>query len=126
MLRQGSSNGSSLKICPVLAVIVIFKRLYKDNIRGKLTDERFHKLSTDYETEQAGLQAQAAILRQEIEKAEGKNANVDRFLFVVRQYTDIPELTLRILHEFVEKIVFHVATDPYSKINRRAKMKETT
>lgn len=86
---------------------------------GKLTDERFHKLSTDYEAEQAGLQTQAAILREEIEEVEGKSANVDRFLSVVRQYTDIPELTPRILHEFVEKIVIHAATDPHSKINRR-------
>lgn len=98
---------------------MIFKRLYEDNISGKLTDERFHKLSTDYEAEQAGLQAQAAMLREEIEEAESKSANVDRFLSVVRQYTDIPELTPRILHEFVEKIVIHAATDPHSKINRR-------
>ena len=98
---------------------IIFKRLYEDNISGKLTDERFHKLSTDYEAEQAGLQAQAAMLREEIEEAESKSANVDRFLSVVRQYTDIPELTPRILHEFVEKIVIHAATDPHSKINRR-------
>ena len=31
----------------------------------------------------------------------------------------IPELIPRILHEFVEKIVIHAATDPHSKINRR-------
>ena len=98
---------------------MIFKRLYEDNISGKLTDERFHKLSTDYEAEQAGLQAQAVMLREEIEAVEGKSANVDRFLSVVRQYTDIPELTPRILHEFIEKIIIHAATDPHSKINRR-------
>ena len=51
---------------------MIFKRLYEDNISGKLTDERFHKLSTDYEAEQAGLQTQAAILREEIEEVEAK------------------------------------------------------
>ena len=48
---------------------MIFKRLYEDNISGKLTDERFHKLSTDYEAEQTGLQTQAAILREEIERS---------------------------------------------------------
>ena len=105
--------------CIITELDMIFKRLYEDNISGKLTDERFHKLSTDYEAEQAGLQTQAAILREEIEEVEGKSANVDRFLSVVRQYTDIPELTPRILHEFVEKIVIHAATDPHSKINRR-------
>ena len=33
----------------------IFKHLYEDNVTGKLTDERFQKLSADYEAEQAGL-----------------------------------------------------------------------
>ena len=45
---------------------IIFKRLYEDNISGKLIDERFHKLSADYESEQAGLQTQAIMLRKEI------------------------------------------------------------
>lgn len=96
----------------------IFKRLYEDNISGKLTDERFCKLSQDYEGEQGGLKKQVILLREEIEAAEGKSANVDRFLSVVRQYTEIPELTPCILHEFVEKIVVHAATDPKGN-NRR-------
>ncbi len=57
----------------------IFKHLYEDNITGKLTDERFQKLSADYEAEQAGLQAQAAELQKEIWKVESKSANVERF-----------------------------------------------
>ena len=114
-----SDGNMMMRMSDITELDMIFKRLYEDNISGKLTDERFHKLSTDYEAEQAGLQAQAAMLREEIEEAESKSANVDRFLSVVRQYTDIPELTPRILHEFVEKIVIHAATDPHSKINRR-------
>ena len=38
---------------------------------------------------------------------------------LVEVYTDIPELTPRILHEFIEKIIIYAATDPHSKINRR-------
>ena len=34
----------------------IFKRLYEDNISGKLSDERFQKLSADYEKEEQDLQ----------------------------------------------------------------------
>lgn len=44
----------------------IFKHLYEDNIIGKLTDERFQRLSADYEAEQEGLQAQATALHEEI------------------------------------------------------------
>ncbi len=97
----------------------IFKHLYEDNITGKLTDGRFQKLSADYEAEQAGLQAQAAELQKEIWEVESKSANVERFLSIVRKYTEIPELTPHILHEFIDKIVIHAATDPHSKTNRR-------
>lgn len=97
----------------------IFKHLYEDNITGKLTDERFKKLSADYEAEQAALQTQANSLREEIQEGESKCANVERFLSIVRKYTEIPELTPHILHEFVEKIVVHAATDPHSKTNRK-------
>ena len=97
----------------------IFKHLYEDNITGKLTDERFKKLSADYEAEQAALQTQANSLREEIQEEESKCANVERFLSIVRKYTEIPELTPHILHECVEKIVVHAATDPHSKTNRK-------
>ena len=97
----------------------IFKHLYEDNLTGKLTDERFKKLSADYEAEQAALQTQANSLREEIQEEESKCANVERFLSIVRKYTEIPELTPHILHEFVEKIVVHAATDPHSKTNRK-------
>jgi len=36
----------------VLSLDDIFKRLYEDNLSGKITDERFEKLSQDYEAEQ--------------------------------------------------------------------------
>ena len=93
----------------------IFKRLYEDTISGKLSDERFQKLSTDYEKEQHQLQDVAIALRDEIEVEERKSANVERFLSVVERYTEIPELTPCILHEFIEKIVVHAASDPKGK-----------
>ena len=40
---------------------------------------------------------------------------MERFLSVVERYTEIPELTPCILHEFVEKIIVHTASDPKGK-----------
>lgn len=97
---------------------VIFKRLYEDSISGKLSDERFAKLSHEYEDEQSGLKKQVVLLRDDIEAEESQSANVERFLSIVRKYTDIPELTPHILHGFVDKIIVHAATDPHGK-NRR-------
>ena len=93
----------------------IFKRLYEDNISGKLSDERFQKLSADYEKEEQELKVLASSLRKEVELGKSKSADVDRFLSVVERYTDIPELTPCILHEFVEKIIVHAASDPKGK-----------
>jgi len=67
--------------------------LSEDNSSGKLTDERFRRLSQDYEDEQGGLKNQVLLLREEIEAVENKSANVDRFLSIVDRYTEIPELT---------------------------------
>ena len=93
----------------------LFKRLYEDTISGKLSDERFQKLSVGYEQEQHQLQDVAVALRGEIEAEERKSANVERFLSIVERYTEIPELTPCILHEFVEKIVVHAASDSKGK-----------
>ena len=82
---------------------------YEDNISGKLSDERFQKLSADYEKEEQELKVLASSLRKEMELEESKSADVDRFLSVVERYTDSPELTPCILHEFVEKIIVHAA-----------------
>ena len=89
----------------------IFKRLYEDNISDKLSDERFQKLSADYEKEERDLKGLTSSLRKEVELEESKSADGDRFLSVVERYTDIPELTPCILHEFVEKIIVHAASD---------------
>lgn len=48
----------------------IIKRLYEDNISGKLTDERFSKMSADYEQEQAHLQMSVKELQQTVEACE--------------------------------------------------------
>ena len=93
----------------------IFKRLYEDNISGKLSDERFQKLSADYEKEERDLKVLTSSLRKEMGLEKSKSADVDRFLSVVERYTDIPELTPCILHEFVEQIIVHAAGAPKGK-----------
>ena len=54
----------------------IFKRLYEDNISGKLSDERFQKLSADYEKEGQELKVLTSPLRKEVELGKSKSADV--------------------------------------------------
>lgn len=85
----------------------IIKRLYEDNVAGKLTDERFVKLSGDYELEQATLVQSTSELRQTLESTKQQAANIKGFVKLVRSYTEPDELTAAILHAFVDKIVVH-------------------
>ncbi len=46
------------------------KRLYEDNVNGKISDERFMEMSADYEAEQRELKEKAAALQGELDKAQ--------------------------------------------------------
>ena len=89
---------------------VIFKRLYEDNISGKLSDERFIKLSHDYEQEQANLKTMVENLRQDVKQQEKQKINVKHFIAAVKKYTDMTQLDASILREFVEKIYISVVS----------------
>ena len=82
----------------------IFKRIYEDNISGKLTDERFIKLSGDYEREQDALKDYAAALRRDIKEREKRKTDARQFVAVAKKYTDLQELDATVLRELIEKI----------------------
>ena len=46
----------------------LFERIYEDNLAGKLSDERFAKMSQRYEAEQAELAEKMKLLHHEIDK----------------------------------------------------------
>lgn len=87
----------------------IIQRLHEDNIEGKISDERFVKMSESYEAEQKTLESRVAELRGQIAAQQESTVNVDRFLALVRRYTDIRELTPEIIREFVERIEVYQA-----------------
>lgn len=85
----------------------IIQRLYEDNISGKLTDERFSKMSATYEKEQRELETSTSELRKQVEACEQQKVNIKSFLKLVRSYTEPEQLTPEVLHMFVEKVVVH-------------------
>ena len=87
----------------------IIQRLYEDSVSGKITDERFIKLSATYEKEQAELEQSVSDLRDILKQAQAEAVNIDSFLQTVRKCTAPSELTPAILHEFVDKIIIHEA-----------------
>ncbi len=91
----------------VQALDRIIRNLYEDKVNGNLSDERFRKLSQEYEEEQKTLNERIRELQEILMKAKEQSDNVNRFMRLIRKYTDITELTPEIVREFVEKVIVH-------------------
>ena len=87
----------------------IIQKLYEDNVDGKISDERFMKLSENYEAEQIGLKDRITELQNFIEREQEVAVNTDSFIRLVKKYTDVQELNAEIIREFVYKIYIYKA-----------------
>lgn len=86
----------------------LFERLYEDNVSGKISDDRFRKMSVKYEAEQSDITERTTSLRNLIEELSCKSATAGNFVAVVKKYTRVKKLTARMLRELIEHIeVYH-------------------
>lgn len=86
---------------------VLYESVYEDKALGRLSEERFLKLSGKYEDEQSALRQNIKHLRAVVEEEAAHEMNADGFLRLVRKYNDVDTLTPVILREFIDKIVVH-------------------
>ena len=101
-LRELSAAEERIK-----ALDKIIQSLYEDKVAGKLSEERYLKLSDTYETEQAELTEKAQTLKAEIEKDKKEKDHILDFLCLVEKYSSIEELTPEIIRSFVDRIIVH-------------------
>ena len=99
----------------------IIQRLYEDNVEGKISDERFCKMTDSYEQEQKNLAEAIAQIKGSLNEMLSQSVNAEKFLDLVRKYTDKKELNGEIIREFVQKIIVHKA----EKINGKRTQKIT-
>ncbi len=98
---------------------MLIKKLYEDNVTGKLSDKRFEKLSSDYEKEQDELEQVVSQLQKELNNYEEKTLQTDKFLSLIDKYTNFEELTTPMLNEFVQKIIVHEGDKSSGKRKQR-------
>ena len=89
----------------ISAIDKIIQKLFEDKVLGNISEERFHKMWVDYETEQKTLETRANVLKKALDTAKEQTLNTDRFLALVRKYTEIPELDAEIIREFIDRII---------------------
>jgi len=71
---------------------------------GKIPEERFYKMSAEYEAEQKALEEKITELKHTIDTANEQSINTDRFLALVKKYTEITELDAEIIRESLTKL----------------------
>ena len=97
----------------------LFERIYEDNVSGKLSDDRFAKMSRRYEQEQKELAEKIKALRSEMDKLGNKAMTSDMFISTVRKYTRAKKLTPRMMNELIDRIEVHQAEKINGKWEQR-------
>ena len=82
----------------------IIRKLYEDNVSGRITDERFDFLAKSYDDEGNELKQKIIELQNALSASVQDEEKLSKFLKVVKTYTEIQELTPEILNSFIEKI----------------------
>ena len=98
----------------------LFKRLYEDNVLGRVTDEQYRMLAGDYTREQKALEEQIPEKESRLEKLKAASANVNTFVEKAKQYTAIDELTPELLRLFIQRIEVGERTEKYSRSSHQS------
>ena len=98
----------------------LFKRLYEDNVLGRVTDEQYRMLAGDYTGEQKALEEQIPEKEARLEKLKAASANVNTFVEKAKQYTAIDELTPELLRLFIQRIEVGERTEKYSRSSHQS------
>ena len=77
---------------------MLIERIYEDNVLGKISDDRFYRMSANYEKEQ------------KVREAEQEKINLNVFLTAIRECTDLKELTPTIVNTLIKRIDVHNST----------------
>ena len=86
---------------------MLIERIYEDNVLGKISDERFLRMSANYESEQKELLATVESDEQTVKKAEQEKVDLKVFLDTIRKCTDLKELTPTIVNTLIKRIDVH-------------------
>ena len=101
---------------------VIISRLYEDYVLGNLSQDRYKKMSADYEAEQERLKLEIEVIEEWVEQREEMNDGLDAFIALTQKYVDVEELTQTIVNEYIKKIVVYAPDKSGGKRTQKVKI----
>ena len=87
----------------------LFARMYEDWATGRITEYNFNMLSQKYQTEQQELAQKVEALQTALAAQQQSAADAEKWVRLVKQYTNPTELTAELLNALIEKILVHEA-----------------
>ena len=85
----------------------LIKKLYEGNATGKIPDRHFSRLLADYDSELNVLEARTVELDKIVEQGKENEVRTDKFLRLVKKYSEFEEITTPMLNEFIDRILVH-------------------
>ena len=87
----------------------LFAKMYEDWAAGRISEYNFNMLSQKYQSEQQSLTEQIEALKSQLTVQEQSTADAEKWVKLIRRYTDPTELTAELLNTLIEKILIHEA-----------------
>ena len=90
-------------------IVRICRRLYEDNLSGKVADKMFAEMSAQYAEEEELLRSRITESRRQLAEMQEAGNEKDSFLTAIRRFMEMETLTPQILRELIDKIVVYQA-----------------
>lgn len=85
----------------------LIKKLYEDNVSGRIPERQFQSLISDYDKEQTTLETEKEDIEAMLSASKSEALRTDKFIKLVHRYTEVKELDKKLLNEFIERIEVH-------------------
>ena len=115
VLRQSIDKGEQR----IRQIDKAIEELFEANICGKITDERFIKMTASYEKEQKNLTASVENWKLELENAQQQEVDLRQLLRALREFTEVKQLTPELVNALIQRIEGHSK----EKVNGRNRVK---
>lgn len=101
----------------------LIRRLYEDNVSGKINDERFTKLNAAYEAEQRQINQKIKLLKKPFVQDTNNRESRRRFMELLDGLADISELTPNFVKRLIARI--EVGQGRYEQTQEGKKKRQT-
>ena len=85
----------------------LMSRIYEDNVLGRLSDERYERMSAGYEKEQHDLVTSVAENEKRLREMEKERTDLHALLKGLREFTEVRELSPELVNTLIRRIEIH-------------------